>query len=142
MRTNKPRAVLALDVGSKRIGVAGSDSLGITAQAVETYVRVSPKRDLEHLTALALSRGAHAFVVGLPRNMDGSEGGQAADTRAFAQALEKASGLPILFEDERLTTRAAHDVLIQGNVRRGDRKKVVDKLAAVLILESYLDSLT
>lgn len=73
--------------------------------------------------------------------MDGSEGFQAEDTRAFAQALQEKAGLPVLFVDERLTTRAAHNVLIEGNVRRKDRKKVVDKLAAVLILESYLQGL-
>ena len=120
--------MLALDVGSKRIGVAGSDALGLTAQAIETLQR-------------ARSRGAEAFVLGLPRNMDGSEGFQAEDTRAFAQALQEKAGLPVLFVDERLTTRAAHNVLIEGNVRRKDRKKVVDKLAAVLILESYLQGL-
>ena len=139
--TSKPRAVLALDVGSKRIGVAGSDLLGITAQAIETRARTKLQDDLEHFTRLARERGAEAFVLGLPRNMDGSEGFQAEDTRAFAKALEETSGLPILFVDERLTTKAAHSVLIEGNVRRKDRKKVVDKLAAVLILESYLQGL-
>ncbi len=139
--TNRPRAVLALDVGSKRIGVAGSDALGLTAQAIETLQRARLEDDLAHLAHLAASRGAEAFVLGLPRNMDGSEGFQAEDTRAFAQALQEKAGLPVLFVDERLTTRAAHNVLIEGNVRRKDRKKVVDKLAAVLILESYLQGL-
>ena len=136
--TNKPRAVLALDVGARRIGVAGSDALGITAQAIETHTRTKLDDDLAHFCELAKERGAQAFVLGLPRNMDGSEGMQAQDTRAFAAALEQASGLPVLFVDERLTTRAAHSVLSEGNVRGKNRKKVVDKLAAVLILENYL----
>lgn len=130
--------VLALDVGSVRIGVAATDALGITAQGITTLNRTYLEKDIQALADLAAERKAQALVVGLPLNMNGTKGQQAEDTQVFAQALSEKCGLPIVYVDERLTTKAAHSALIEGNVRRGDRKKVVDKMAAVLILQSYL----
>lgn len=130
--------VLALDVGSVRIGVAATDALGITAQGITTLNRTYLEKDIQALADLAAERKAQALVVGLPLNMNGTKGQQAEDTQVFAQALAEKCGLPIVYVDERLTTKAAHSALIEGNVRRGDRKKVVDKMAAVLILQSYL----
>ena len=98
--------VIALDVGSVRIGVAASDALGITAQALETWTRKGLENDLAHFADLARARGAGAFVLGLPRNMDGSEGQQAADTRAFGDALAARTNLPLHYVDERLTSAA------------------------------------
>jgi putative Holliday junction resolvase len=134
------KKVIALDVGSVRIGVAGSDSLGITAQALETWTRKGLERDLTHFAEIADARAAEAFVLGLPRNMDGSEGQQAADTRAFGEALANHTGLPVLYVDERLTSLGAHQALYQGGVKSRDHKKVVDKVAAVLILQTYMSS--
>ncbi|MDR2515329.1 MAG: Holliday junction resolvase RuvX [Christensenellaceae bacterium] len=137
----KERAVLALDVGSVRIGVAGTDALGITAQGIETWARKGLGGDLAHLCDLASARGAKAFVVGLPLNMNGSFGPQAEETQAFAEALFQKSGLPVIYVDERLTSRAAHGMLHEAGLRQRKHKGIVDKLAAVLILESYLGRL-
>ncbi len=134
------KKVLALDVGNVRIGVAGSDSLGITAQALETWTRKGLERDLAHLLDLAAARGAEAFVLGLPRNMDGTEGQQAADTRAFGDALGQRAGLPVYYVDERLTSVGAHQALHFGGLKSKEHKKVVDKVAAVLILQTYMSN--
>ena len=130
--------VIALDVGSVRIGVAASDALGLTAQALETWKRKGMENDLQHFDELAGARGAAAFVLGLPRNMDGSEGGQAADTRAFGRALAARTGLPIHYVDERLTSAGAHLALREGGLKARAHKAVVDKVAAVLILQTYM----
>lgn len=129
--------VLALDVGDKRIGVARSDPLGITAQPLMTYVRKNREADVAHIAALARESGATAVVLGLPRNMDGSLGDQARRTIAFARHLADA-GLCALFIDERLTSAAARRTLIEGGVRREKRRQVIDKLAAAEILRTYL----
>ena len=127
--------VIALDVGSVRIGVAASDALGITAQALETWTRKGLENDLAHFADLAKARGAGAFVLGLPRNMDGSEGQQAADTR---DALAARTNLPLHYVDERLTSASAHLALQEGGLKRRAHKAVVDKVAAVLILQTYM----
>ena len=132
--------VIALDVGSVRIGVAVSDALGITAQPLETWTRKGLENDLAHFEALAKQRGAAAFVLGLPRNMDGTEGQQAIDTHAFGDALRERVGLPIRYVDERLTSMSAHSMLHEGGLKRKDHKKVVDKVAAVLILQTYMQN--
>jgi len=132
---------LAFDVGGKRIGVAVSDSLGLTAQPVETYTRSgSTDRDADHLLALAARYAPCRLLFGLPRNMDGSEGEQAEKTRRFAAKVRQRWQGDILFWDERLTTAAARRVLLSADVSRKDRKQVIDKLAATLILQSYMDS--
>ncbi|MDO4543060.1 MAG: Holliday junction resolvase RuvX [Clostridia bacterium] len=132
--------IIALDVGDKRIGVAVSDLLGVTAQGVETYHRVgSIKKDVEHIIELTERYAPCKLLFGLPRNMDGSFGEQAEKVRKFADAvLERFSG-EHAFYDERLTTMAAKRVLLDADVSRSKRKQVIDKLAAVMILQSYMD---
>lgn len=131
--------VLCLDVGDKRIGIAVSDALGFTAQPVETYTRVGYGPDVRHIAGIAHERSAQWVLLGLPRNMDGSEGTQAGKVRAFAEQLIK-EGMQVDFWDERLTTRSAHASLIEGGMRRDARKGVVDQVAAVLILQGFLDA--
>ncbi len=134
-----PARILCLDVGDRRIGVAVSDPLGYTAQPLKTYQRVGYGPDTRHFAALAAQYQTDQVLCGLPRNMDGSQGGQAEKVRAFAAELEKA-GLRIAFWDERLSTVTAEQALIQGGVRREQRREVVDKVAAAVILQAYLDA--
>lgn len=133
---------VALDVGDVRIGVAVSDMLGITANPRETYVRKKDdiNADIVYFCEYAKKEDADAFVLGLPKNMDGTEGDRAAVTRQFGDMLEQASGLDVLYQDERFTTVSAERMLIDADVRRDKRKKVIDKVAATIILQSYLDS--
>ena len=130
--------VICLDVGEKRIGVAVTDALDLTAQGVETIWTKGHERDAARVMELCRQYETDRVLCGLPKNMDGSEGFQAQRVRAFAERLQQ-EGLNIRFEDERLTTKLATDLLIQGNVRRSSRKDVVDKLAATYILQSFLD---
>ena len=133
---------IALEVGDVRIGVAVSDLLGITANPRETYVRKKgdTNADIAYFCEYAKREEADAFVLGLPKNMDGTEGDRAVVTRQFGDMLQEASGLPVLYQDERLTTVSAERMLIDADVRREKRKKVIDKVAATIILQSYLDS--
>lgn len=133
---------IALDVGDVRIGVAVSDLLGITANPRETYVRKKgdTNADIEYFCEYAKREEADAFVLGLPKNMDGTEGDRAVVTRQFGDMLQETSGVPVLYQDERLTTVSAERMLIDADVRREKRKKVIDKVAATIILQSYLDS--
>ncbi len=133
---------IALDVGDVRIGVAVSDLLGITANPRETYVRKKGdiEADMEYFCRYAEKEDADAFVLGLPKNMDGSEGERARVTREFGSMLAERSGLPVYYQDERLTTVSAERLLIDADVRREKRKQVIDKVAATIILQSYLDS--
>lgn len=133
---------IALDVGDVRIGVAVSDMLGITANPRETYVRKKgdTPADIAYFCDYAQKEDVDAFVLGLPKNMDGTEGDRAAVTRQFGDMLKEASGLDVLYQDERLTTVSAERMLIDADVRREKRKKVIDKVAATIILQSYLDS--
>ena len=133
---------IALDVGDVRIGVAVSDLLGITANPRETYVRKKNDvdADIAYFCEYAKREDADAFVLGLPKNMDGTEGPRAEVTRQFGDMLEKASGIPVYYQDERLMTVSAERMLIDADVRREKRKKVIDKVAATIILQSYLDS--
>ena len=133
---------IALDVGDVRIGVAVSDLLGITANPRETYVRKKgdTNADIAYFCEYAKREEADAFVLGLPKNMGGTEGDRAVVTRQFGDMLHEASGLPVLYQDERLTTVSAERMLIDADVRREKRKKVIDKVAATIILQSYLDS--
>ena len=131
---------IALDVGDKRIGVAVSDLMGICANPRETYNRRgSVEEDAAYFADYAKKEDADAFVVGLPKNMDGTEGDRAKITREFGALLESVSGLPVIYQDERLTTVSAERMLIDADVRRDKRKKVIDKVAATIILQSYLD---
>ena len=132
---------LALDVGDKTIGVAVSDLLGLTAQGVETIRRTSNKNDLHRLGELVAQFEAEAFVIGLPKNMDGTEGTRCELVRAFAEKLSAAfPAVKQIFWDERLSTVAAAKSLIAADLSRKKRKRVIDKMAAVYILQGWLDS--
>ncbi|MFT3706735.1 MAG: Holliday junction resolvase RuvX [Archangium sp.] len=131
---------LGLDLGTKTIGLAVTDELGITAQGITTLERRGPRKDLEALIETAQQYGVDRFVIGLPLNMDGSEGPRAEATRKFGAGLESESKLPVIYWDERLTTVAAHRMLLEADVSRKKRKEVVDQIAAVLILQGWLDA--
>ena len=131
--------ILCLDVGDARIGVAVSDPLGIIAQPVGLVTRVGWGPDIAKITEFADQYGTRTLLCGLPLNMDGSAGGQADKVRAFAQQLEK-KGFTVTFWDERMTTVTAERALIEGGVHRADRKRLVDKTAAAVILQAYLDA--
>ena len=131
---------LGLDVGDRTVGGAVSDALSLTAQGVETIRRTTLKKDLARLGALMEEYGASGFVVGWPKNMDGSEGARCAIVRDFTAALREAyPKAQAVFWDERLSTVAASRSLIAADVSRKKRKKVIDKMAAVFILQGYLD---
>ena len=132
---------LALDIGDKTIGVAASDLLGLTAQGVETIRRTSNKNDLARLGELVAEFEATTFVIGLPKNMDGTEGTRCESVKNFAAKLKAAfPNVNQIFWDERLSTVAATKNLIAADLSRKKRKKVIDKMAAVFILQGYLDS--
>lgn len=134
---------LGLDVGDATIGVAVSDLLGITAQGIETIRRKDLKFDFTRLKEIADTYETNAFVIGLPKNMNGEEGERAETVRKFAdELLEFFPDAKISFWDERLTTVAAHKTLIKADMSRKKRKKVVDKMAAIFILQGFLDRLS
>lgn len=134
--------VLALDVGDRRIGIAVSDPLGWTAQGLENYTRRDDdlQADIRHILEIAERYKPVRLLFGMPRNMDGSYGMQAQKVRAFADAVLAEWNGDHDFYDERLTTMSAQRVLIDADLSRKRRKQVVDKLAAVIILQGYLDS--
>ena len=132
--------VMGLDVGTKTIGVAISDELGFTAQGVTTIRRKNRKADLAALKRLVEEHAVGKLVVGLPLNMDGSEGPRAEACRAFGALVAEATQLPILWWDERLTTVAAERALLEGDVSRERRRAVIDQVAASLILQGWLDA--
>jgi putative Holliday junction resolvase len=133
--------VLALDFGKRRIGLAVSDELGITAQGLETLQRTNTREDLRYLAQLIAEKNVILILMGKPLHMSGAEGRQAEYTRDFAGRLSTASGVPVEFWDERLTTVAAQRVLRESGISIQKRAQAVDRLAAVILLESYLDSL-
>lgn len=133
--------ILALDVGKRRIGVAISDELGLTAQGLETIERKNNREDFAVLSRLASEKGAGMILVGNPVQMSGVEGRQAEWVRHFAEGLGARSGLPIRLWDERLTTVEAGRVLRQSGISIEKRARAVDRLSAVILLQSYLDSL-
>ncbi|MGE5543836.1 MAG: Holliday junction resolvase RuvX [Bacillota bacterium] len=135
----KTGRILALDVGEKRIGVAISDPLGITAQGISVIERQDRKRDVEALRKLVIEYGVTGLLVGLPRNMNGTLGNKAREVREFGNLMEQELGLPVEYQDERLSTRAVEETLIRADVRRKKRRRVIDKLSAVYILQGYLD---
>jgi putative Holliday junction resolvase len=132
--------ILALDVGEKRIGLAVSDPLGITAQGLGVLTRQAPEADLARLVAVAREYHVQEIVVGLPRHMDGRPGAQAQDIMDLARSLGDALGARVIPWDERLTTREAERVLLEADVSRRRRRKVIDQMAAVLILQGYLEA--
>jgi putative Holliday junction resolvase len=132
---------LGLDIGNRRIGVAVSDELGLTAQPVLTLVRRSSRReDLRSLARLCRRFGVVGIVVGNPVHLSGEASPQAAKTQAFATELGELTGLPIHLWDERLTTLDAHQILYEAGHARQEHRKVVDQVAATLILQSFLES--
>jgi putative Holliday junction resolvase len=132
---------LGLDIGNRRIGVAVSDELGLTAQPVLTLVRRSSRReDLRSLARLCRRFGVVGIVVGNPVHLSGEASPQAAKTQAFATELGELTGLPVHLWDERLTTLDAHQILYEAGHARQEHRKVVDQVAATLILQSFLES--
>lgn len=139
--------LLGLDVGDKSIGISLSDDLLLTAQGRDTIFRTVLKEDIECIVNIVIDEHVDIVVAGMPKNMNGTIGPQAEKTEAFIKSLNKklkyskriAWDVKVDFWDERLTTKSARMTLIEGNVRREDRKKVIDKVAAVYILQGYLD---
>jgi len=131
--------VIGLDIGDRRVGIAISDETGTIAQGRGVYLRKVPNEDVSHLARLAHEVGATAIVVGLPLNMDGTEGEQARKTRALAEAVAVQAGLPLHYVDERLTTTEADRVLHESGLSRKKRQDLQDQLSAVLILQAWLD---
>jgi putative Holliday junction resolvase len=132
-------AAIGVDLGTRRVGLAGADPTGTIASPLRTLERRHPRFWTELERACA-ERGCRLLVVGLPRRLDGAEGPAAAAARSFAADAERRLGLEVAMWDEWLTTAQAERVLIEGGVRRGDRRSTVDALAATLILQSYLDA--
>ncbi|MBS6517538.1 MAG: Holliday junction resolvase RuvX [Clostridium sp.] len=135
--------IMGLDFGSKTTGVAVSDPLGVTAQGVETIVRKDEnklRQTCARIEELIKEYEIEEIVLGYPKNMNNTVGERAEKTEEFKAMLERRTGKPVILWDERLTTVAAERVLIESGVRRENRKAVVDKIAAVLILQGYLDS--
>lgn len=131
--------IMSLDLGEVRIGIALSDIMWIIASGLETYTRKGIDQDVNHIAELVKLHNVGKIVLGLPINMDGTKGERVEKTYAFAEELKKVIDCEIDYMDERLTTVTAERVLIDGNVRREKRKQVIDKLAATIILQSYLD---
>lgn len=136
---------MGLDYGSKTVGVAISDALGITAQGIETIQRKEEnklRKTLARIEELVKEYEVDKIVLGFPKNMNNTIGDRAEKTLTFKEMLERRTGLSVVMWDERLTTVEAERTLIESNVRRENRKKYVDKIAAVFILQGYLDSLS
>lgn len=133
--------VLGLDFGEKRIGVAVSDPLGIIAQGVTVIERKTIEEDLKAINAIISEYGAESIVVGMPINMDGTKGKSADKVAGFVELLKASAGIPVATYDERLSTKESEKFLISSDVSRRKRKNVIDKVAAQLILESYLERL-
>lgn len=135
--------MMGLDYGSKTVGVAVSDELGITAQGVETITRKSPgklRQTLARIEALVKEYNIKRIILGLPKNMNNTLGERAQDTLQFQEMLSRRTGLPVVLWDERLTTLESERILRSGGVRRENRKKRIDWMAATLILQSYMDA--
>ena len=136
---------ISLDVGDKTIGVALSDALMLTAQGLMTIERIGIRKDADKVLALVKEHGCDTIVMGLPLNLDGSDSIQTEKVRAFRTMLENKmksnaiKGVEIVYQDERFTTKVAESVLIEADVSRKKRKDVIDKQAAVIILQSWLD---
>ncbi|WP_313073104.1 Holliday junction resolvase RuvX [Lacrimispora sp.] len=137
--------IMGLDFGSKTVGVAVSDLLGITAQGVETITREDEnklRKTCARIEELIREFEIETIVLGYPKNMNNTIGDRALKTEEFMEMLKRRTGLPVILWDERLTTLASERILIESGVRRENRKAVIDKVAAGLILQGYLDSLT
>jgi putative Holliday junction resolvase len=131
---------MGLDVGSKTVGVAVSDELGFSAHPITTVRRTNLKQDLRELARLIDEKQVGRIVVGLPLNMNGTEGSRATESRKLGDALSEQTKLSVIYWDERLTTVAAEKSLLEADVSRKKRKEVIDQVAACLILQGWLDS--
>lgn len=134
------KAVLGVDYGTKRIGLAVSDGLGLTAQGLDTLERTDTEKDVTILADLVSRRGVEEIVVGRPLNLDGSEGPAAKEAGKFADLLRERCGVPVRLWDERLSTAQAERAMLDADVSRRIRKKSRDRMAAQLILQSFLDA--
>ena len=137
--------ILGLDFGSRTVGVAVSDGLLLTAQGVETIERKDEnklRKTCARIEELVKEYEVSTIVLGLPKNMNNTEGERVEKTKEFGAMLERRTGIPVVYWDERLTTVAAEQVLIESGVRRENRKAVIDKVAACLILQGYLDRMS
>jgi putative Holliday junction resolvase len=132
--------ILGIDYGDARIGIALSDELEILASPLETYKSQSMRKDIDYVANIAKKHNCGKIVIGLPLNMNGTEGARVEKTKAFGSVLERVSSLPVVYKDERLTTVQVERVFDMGNVKKDKRKQIVDRTAAVLILQSYLDT--
>ena len=133
--------IMSLDVGSRTIGIACSDALLMTAQGIENIRRTSLEKDFNRLQELIAEYEVHELVVGMPKNMNGTKGERAEKTEEFVEKMKEVIDLPVSFWDERLSTVMAERQLIAADVSRKKRKSVIDKMAAVVILQGYLDRL-
>lgn len=131
--------ILGFDIGDKTIGIAVSDLLHLTAQGVTTIRRTNEKEDLKKIQEIISEYDAKLIVAGLPKNMNGSLGFQGEKTMDFAEKIKNKLDIELIYEDERLTTMAAERMLIEGDMSRRKRKKVIDEVAATYILQTYLD---
>jgi putative Holliday junction resolvase len=136
----KLQRILALDLGKKRIGLALSDPLGYTAQGLATMEREGRRDDVEVLRRLTVEHGVTMILIGDPIHMSGAAGRQSEYTREFAKELEYKTGLPVKFWDERWTSKEAERTLRGSGIANGQRKPAIDRLSAVILLQSYLDS--
>ena len=133
--------ILGVDFGDSRTGYATSDPLGLTAHTYETFTEKSMQKVAEHTVALVKELGAEKIVLGFPKNMNNTIGERAEKSLELKEMLERRIGIPVIMWDERLTTVEAERTLMESGVRREERKKYVDKIAAVFILQGYLNSL-
>ena len=133
--------IMSLDVGSRTIGIACSDALLMTAQGIETIRRTSLEKDFNRLQELIAEYEVHELVVGMPKNMNGTKGERAEKTEEFVEKMKEVIDLPVTYWDERLSTVMAERQLIAADVSRKKRKSVIDKMAAAVILQGYLDRL-
>jgi len=131
--------ILALDIGDKRIGLALSDPLKMIANPLETLFRTTLNKDLSHIIEIIQEKEIELIVCGMPVSLAAKETEQTVKTRIFVEHLKERVSIPIKLIDERLTTSSAERVLIEGGVRRENRKQVIDKVAATIILQNYLD---
>ncbi|MBE6051657.1 MAG: Holliday junction resolvase RuvX [Clostridium sp.] len=134
--------ILGLDVGQKTIGVAISDPLGFTAQGITTIRREKKSKDIEELKKICDEYKVETIVIGMPKNMNGTIGFAGEKIQEFSELIKEEIGIKIEFWDERLTTVAAHRAMLEADLSRGKRKKIVDKIAATYILQGYLDRIS
>ncbi|BFH12508.1 Holliday junction resolvase RuvX [Paenibacillus melissococcoides] len=131
--------ILGLDYGDRKIGVAVSDAFGWTAQGIEVIVRRKPEDDLRRIGDIIKEHGVEEIVIGLPKNMNGTIGPRGELSMTYAEVLKQSFGLPVHLWDERLSTVSAERALLEADVSRKKRRQVIDKMAATIILQTYLD---